>query len=91
MPMHPCGPYRFNSLENVLKLDPLHVGQHSPLHLVHRLDRVTSGLVVLAKSKDAATAIGVGIRENTCQKVYFARVKGRFPNESGGMAHLQGV
>ena len=50
MPMHPSGAYRFNSLENILKAEPL-VPSQPPLYLVHRLDRVTSGLVIFAKSK----------------------------------------
>ena len=39
------------------------------LHLVHRLDRVTSGLVVLAKSKDVASKVAKLIRARATQKV----------------------
>lgn len=45
MPMHPCGAYRDNSLVHVLKREPLLPGNSPPLHLVHRLDRVTSGVI----------------------------------------------
>lgn len=38
IPMHPCGSYRFNSLEMILKHEPIVKGQ-SDLFLVHRLDR----------------------------------------------------
>lgn len=70
LPMHACGAYRFNSLENILRHEPLTVDQ-PPLHLVHRLDRVTSGLVVLAKSKAAASAISTEIRDKHTKKVTY--------------------
>lgn len=38
IPMHPCGSYRFNSLEMILKKEPLIPNQPN-LFLVHRLDR----------------------------------------------------
>ncbi len=41
MPMHPCGAYRHNSLEYIVKSDPalLPKEDSSNLLLVHRLDR----------------------------------------------------
>ena len=45
LPMHPSGAYHFNSLS-------LLAAAHRPgvaLHIVHRLDRLTSGLSILAK------------------------------------------
>ena len=50
-----------------------------PLHLVHRLDRVTSGLVVIAKSKEAAQQVSQEIRDKSTRKTYLARVQGTFP------------
>ena len=41
--------------------------------------RVTSGLVVLAKSKEAASSISKEIRDKSTKKTYLARVKGKFP------------
>ena len=78
-PMHPCGSYKFNSLLNVLEQEPLLPSpQQPPLHLVHRLDRVTSGLVVLAGSKQAAHRVSQQILLGHTTKYYIARVKGRF-------------
>ncbi len=51
------------------------------LHLVHRLDRVTSGLIILAKNKDSAAKICEDIRNNKTSKFYLARIKGKFPGE----------
>lgn len=82
MPMHPCGAYRFNSLMFILAKNPLSTDQ-ATLHLVHRLDRVTSGLVVLAKSKEVAGVVSKEIREKTTKKIYLARVRGSFPSPAG--------
>ena len=79
MPIHPCGAYRDNSLVHILAREPL-VPEQPPLHLVHRLDRVTSGVVVLAKSHDTAMRMSEQIRGKETTKIYLARVRGRFPN-----------
>ncbi len=44
---------------------------------VHRLDRVVSGLMVLARSPQAAAALSSQIREGTFEKEYLAVVHGR--------------
>ena len=71
IPMHPCGAYRFNSLEYILKHEPLAPGQPQ-LFLVHRLDRLTSGLVILAKSKQVAARVSAEIRGKSTEKVTLA-------------------
>ena len=43
------------------------------------INRVTSGLVVLAKSKEAAARLSKEIRDKSTKKTYLARVKGMFP------------
>ena len=47
----------------------------------HRLDRVTSGLMLLCKSKDQARVMGQWISSQQVQKTYLARVKGEFPTD----------
>src|SRR3546814_20434700 len=49
------------------------------LHLVHRLDRLTSGLVVFAESSKRSGEIAEQMRNRQTKKMYLARVKGRFP------------
>lgn len=75
LPMHPCGSYNYNTLTSILR----HVHGLPHLHQVHRLDKLTSGLVLLAKSpsgaRDMCTAIGSG----ATTKAYIARVAGDFP------------
>ncbi len=46
------------------------------IRTVHRLDRVVSGLMVLARSPEAASALSQQIREQTFQKEYLAVLHG---------------
>ncbi len=50
---------------------------------VHRLDRVVSGLMVLARSAEAASALSQQIREQTFQKEYLAVVHGHPEQDRG--------
>lgn len=47
--------------------------------LVHRLDRATSGLMILAHSKDAARKLSLLFASRNLTKQYAARVEGRWP------------
>ncbi len=49
------------------------------MHMVHRIDRPTSGLMLFATSPEAAEKFSRKLRERTVQKHYLARVRGRFP------------
>ncbi|MFO0951386.1 MAG: RluA family pseudouridine synthase [Isosphaeraceae bacterium] len=53
------------------------------LGLVHRLDRPTSGVLLLARTSKAAARLSEQFREGTVRKVYWAVVEGRCPYESG--------
>ena len=53
---------------------------------VHRLDRVVSGLMVLARNAKAASELSRQIREDEFQKEYMAIVHGR-PAENTGTLH----
>lgn len=46
------------------------------LELVHRLDRDTSGVLLLAKKRSALTHLHAELREGRVRKIYFALVKG---------------
>lgn len=50
---------------------------------VHRLDRVVSGLMVLAKNRSAASALGEQIMARTFEKEYLAVIHGT-PKEKNG-------
>jgi 23S rRNA-/tRNA-specific pseudouridylate synthase len=49
------------------------------LRLAHRLDRETSGVVLLAKNVDAARALEVAFRERQVRKAYVAVLRGETP------------
>jgi len=87
MPMHPCGAYRHNSLTMILKSEPI-IPNQPELYLIHRLDRVTSGLVILAKNKEIASKLASEIRGRETKKTYLARVKGKFP---GNISHIKQI
>lgn len=73
VPCHPQGKYQRSSLTEILKTSHLQLQDTSYLHPVNRLDRQTSGVVILAKSRKAYMALaqehGLGM-----SKVYVARV-----------------
>lgn len=48
--------------------------------LVHRLDRMTSGVMVFAKTSKGASRLNEQIRQNQMEKKYFALVEGKTPN-----------
>lgn len=50
------------------------------LELVHRLDRETSGILLLAKKKSALTALQDRFRERDIGKTYLALVRGVWPS-----------
>jgi len=49
------------------------------LELVHRLDRDTSGCLLLAKSRPALLALNASLKERQMDKQYLALVAGRWP------------
>lgn len=53
------------------------------LGLVHRIDKDTSGLLVIAKTPDAKTDLGLQFFNKTTRREYVAMVWGDFENKSG--------
>jgi 23S rRNA pseudouridine955/2504/2580 synthase len=51
------------------------------LELAHRLDRETSGLLILAKKRSALTALHAALREGRVRKEYLTLVKGTWRND----------
>lgn len=74
--MHPCGKYRYNSLGIILSKQ----FGYTNFRTMYRLDRLTSGLVILGKSLKSAHVIDTHIKERTAEKQYVCRVKGEFPS-----------
>jgi RluA family pseudouridine synthase len=77
IPVHPCGRYRHNSV--VFLLGREHGLKN--LHTVHRIDRLTSGILMFAKSASKARKLESEIRGREVLKEYVCRVEGEFPSE----------
>ena len=75
IPTSPSGKYWHNCLVHVLKQE---LGLEW-IHAVHRLDRETSGVNLLAKSKDAARILGGDFQRGEVGKTYSAILRGRLP------------
>jgi RluA family pseudouridine synthase len=71
LPMHPGGRYNKNSMTEILKEQG-----YKDLRIVHRLDAVTSGLVLFARNKEFARQAMVSFSRSDVRKTYFAKVSG---------------
>lgn len=84
LPIHPCGGYHIQSLMSMLE------PTFGKLYTIHRLDRLTSGLVILGKTTEIAKEWGTAIMDRNCEKVYLARVAGKFPmNTPEGLSRFR--
>jgi UPF0176 protein len=72
LPMHPCGRFCRNTLSYILG----EVYSGIQLRPAHRLDADTSGVVVLAKSRDVARRLQPQFEKGLVQKTYLALVEG---------------
>jgi tRNA pseudouridine65 synthase len=63
-------------------MDRLRLQVEGPLHAVHRLDRATSGVLLVARNASAAAEIGRQLMARTVDKAYLAVVRG-WPAEQG--------
>src|SRR5437588_7471879 len=71
-------------LRSVRPLLPLSFSIHSSNHwkkACNRLDRLTSGLMFMAKNPETANDFMGQLQTRTIKKQYVARVKGKFPSE----------
>jgi len=57
------------------------------IELVHRLDRDTSGCLLLAKNRQALLALQKCVMDDSLNKVYLAIVKGRWPENKVDIKH----
>lgn len=68
--------------EREFLLDRLQARTGAPLYLAHRLDRATSGVVLLAKSREIAGELGRQFMARNVEKIYLAIVRG-WPGAEG--------
>lgn len=77
MPMHPGGRYFKNSLTEILKKKG-----YEDLRITHRLDAVTLGVVLIARTKEFAKKAIQSFAKGSVSKTYFAKVDGTPLEES---------
>ncbi len=68
-------------------LDSLMQGKKQRPRLVHRLDRDTSGVLVIARTVPAAAALAESLRHRDASKIYWALTKG-VPEKKRGTIKL---
>uniref|UniRef100_A0A146P8P3 Pseudouridylate synthase RPUSD2 n=1 Tax=Fundulus heteroclitus TaxID=8078 RepID=A0A146P8P3_FUNHE len=75
VPVHPCGRFRHNTIIFILGKE------HgvSELHTVHRLDRLTSGVLLFARTLETSKKLDQMVRDRQLEKEYVCRVEGEFP------------
>jgi 23S rRNA pseudouridine1911/1915/1917 synthase len=71
LPMHADGPFIRNTLIHRLRED-----HDEQLQLLHRLDRETSGICIVAANKEAQAKMQLQFHQSIIRKVYIAVVKG---------------
>lgn len=73
--VHPCGRYRHNTVVFILAKEY----NLKNLRTIHRLDRLTSGILLFGRSPKKAKQMEHQIRNRLVQKEYVCRVEGEFP------------
>ncbi len=79
LPVHPAGRFFFNTLLTHLKTDGFRLDLKSERNffLVHRIDKETSGILLLAKSKEACNALTLQFRNRETEKYYLSILRGK--------------
>lgn len=86
MVVHPSTTSRTGTLVNALLY---HIKDLSGINgklrpgIVHRIDKDTTGLIVVAKNNVAHLSLSEQIKNKTCKRIYFAIVHGAPQNEQG--------
>ncbi|KAI3367206.1 hypothetical protein L3Q82_008261 [Scortum barcoo] len=75
IPVHPCGRFRHNTVIFILGKER----GISELHTVHRLDRLTSGVLLFARTLEISKKLDQLVRDRQLEKEYVCRVEGEFP------------
>lgn len=71
-----CHPTKGDAYSSVIGRVRMHLGSGAEAHMVHRLDRETSGVMIIAKRKGAASLLHHLWRERLVRKGYLAIVHG---------------
>jgi len=78
-----CHPTKGDIYSSLISRVRLHLGEESHPHLINRLDRETSGLVLVAKTDAAAKQLRKQWESREVRKIYQAIVRGHLSTDSG--------
>ncbi|XP_034472354.1 RNA pseudouridylate synthase domain-containing protein 2 isoform X2 [Drosophila innubila] len=76
IPVHPCGRYRHNTMIFILAKE----FNLKNLRTIHRIDRLTSGILMFGRTSEKARQMEQQIRNRQVQKEYVCCVEGEFPD-----------
>lgn len=89
VPVHHAGRFRRNSLVEILQAERPDLrlgdggGARGGIHVLHRLDRQTSGVLLLPRTAASAAELGGLMQSGQLRKQYVARVRGQMLPASG--------
>lgn len=78
-----CHPSKDGDLSSLIGRVRLHLGPGAPAHLVNRLDRETSGVILIAKTSETARELGKLWENRLVRKEYVALVHGHVAADHG--------
>lgn len=81
--VHPTTNFPTNTLANGIKFYFLSKDLDIPIRFINRIDRDTSGLVIIAKSGETHSALAKQFELDSCEKLYLAVAEGFFEAASG--------
>jgi 23S rRNA pseudouridine1911/1915/1917 synthase len=77
LPMHTTAKFWRNTLTALLR----ERYPDEPMQIAHRIDRETSGVLLIARTPEAASSLTIAFARRTIQKTYLALVKGAPPDD----------
>ncbi|MEI9959898.1 MAG: pseudouridine synthase [Limisphaerales bacterium] len=77
-----CHPTKNGEMSSLIGRARLHLKDSAQPHLVNRLDRETSGVVVIAKNSQVAGELGKILEGRAIEKQYLAIVHGHVRDET---------
>ncbi len=84
LPVHASAKFYFNTLTRVLA----EKFPGEPLQIAHRLDRETSGVLIVARGRDAASRLKTAFARKLARKTYLAVVRGVPPWPDGAVQEI---
>ena len=78
-----CHPTKNGEMSSLIGRARLYLGENAKPHLVNRLDRETSGVVLIAKNPEIAGELGKALENRTVEKEYLAIVHGHILQDHG--------